>query len=299
MLNSLPSRRFPWWKRLLLLLLQLAVFVLLSLLIGTLLELAGEQLLQSHLWEGELPDLIWGWTVLLISVLTSVYLLSYVQTKQAWRSLGFTTVKMLAGLKTGVLVGGGIIMLCFGILTSGGWVQITQVNYVPSALVGWGLFFIIQPLAEEVIMRSFLQNQVHRYFGAWPGLLVSALVFGLLHMGNNAFTWIAGLEIFLGGLLMGQLYLYTQNIWAPFAMHAIWNFLQSTVLGFAVSGMETYRVLHLEIAGPEWLTGGDFGIEGSLLSVLFILAAIMYFWPSASNEAPWSKLEAGDTYRDG
>ena len=91
---------------------------------------------------------------------------------------------------------------------------------------------------------------------------------------------------------MGQLYLFTQNIWAPFAMHAIWNFLQSTVLGFAVSGMETYRVLQLEISGPEWLTGGDFGIEGSLLSVLFILAAIIYFWPSASNEAPWSKLEA-------
>jgi hypothetical protein len=294
-MNLLPSRQLPWWQKLVFLVLQLLVFVLLSVVIGMLLELVGEQLLPSHLWEEELPSLIWGWSIVLISVLTTVYVLAYAQIKQAWSVLGFTSRGFTTGLQTGLLVGGGIIVLCFLILYLGGWVTITQVSFVPLAFAGWCLFFMIQPLAEEVIMRSFLQNQIHRYFGAWPGLIASALVFGLLHVGNNAFTWIAGLEIVLGGLLMGQLYLYTQNIWAPFAMHAIWNFLQSTVLGFAVSGMDTYRVLELEIDGPEWLTGGDFGIEGSLLSVLFILAAIIYFWPSASNEAPWSKLEAGDT----
>ena len=296
---ELSSRQLPWWQKLLFLVLQLVAFVLLGLLTGLLLELVGEQLLQSHLWEEELPGLIWGWTVVLLSALTAAYLLAYAQTKQGWSALGFTTVRMVTSLQTGLLVGGSIIVVCFLILYSGGWVEITQVNFLPKTFAGWCLFFLIQPLAEEVIMRSFLQNQLHRYFGAWPGLIVTALVFGLLHVGNNAFTWIAGLEIVLGGLLMGQLYLYTQNIWAPFAMHAIWNFLQSTVLGFAVSGMDTYRLLHLEISGPEWLTGGDFGIEGSLLSVLFILAAIMYFWPSARHEAPWSKLETGDTSRDG
>lgn len=291
-MNLLPSRQLPWWQKLLSLVLQLVVFVLLSLMIGLLLELVGEQLLPGHWLEEELPSLIWGWSVVLISVLTTVYVLAYAQKKQGWPVLGFTVTGFTSGLQTGLLVGGGIIVLCFLILYSGGWVTITQVNFVPLAFAGWCLFFMIQPLAEEVIMRSFIQNQVHRYFGAWPGLIVSALVFGLLHVGNNAFTWIAGLEIVLGGLLMGQLYLYTQNIWAPFAMHAIWNFLQSTVLGFAVSGMDTYRVFQLEIAGPEWLTGGDFGIEGSLLSVVFILAGIIYFWSSANNEAPWSKLEA-------
>jgi membrane protease YdiL (CAAX protease family) len=291
-MNALPSRQLPWWQKLVFLFVQLIGFVLLGLLIGLLLELAGDQLLPSHWLEGELPALIWGWSVALCSALTAAYILVYAQSKEGWAALGFTTTKFSIGLQTGLLVGGGIILLCFLILYLGDWVNITQVTFVPGAFAGWCLFFMIQPLAEEVIMRSFLQNQVHRYFGAWPGLIVSALVFGLLHVGNNAFSWIAGLEIVLGGLLMGQLYLFTQNIWAPFAMHAIWNFLQSTVLGFAVSGMDTYRVLHLEIAGPEWLTGGDFGIEGSLLSVLFIFAAILYFWPSANNEAPWSKLEA-------
>ncbi len=291
-MNLLPSRQLPWWQKLLSLVLQLVVFVLLCLMIGLLLELAGEQLLPSHWLEEELPSLIWGWSIVLCSALTAAYILAYAQSKQGWSALGFTSTGLSLGLQTGLLVGGGIIILCFLILYLGGWANITKVNFVPAAFAGWCLFFMIQPLAEEVIMRSFLQNQVHRYFGAWPGLIVSALVFGLLHVGNNAFTWIAGLEIVLGGLLMGQLYLYSQNIWAPFAMHAIWNFLQSTVLGFAVSGMDTYRVLHLEIAGPEWLTGGDFGIEGSLLSVVLILAAIIYFWPSAQNEAPWSKIEA-------
>jgi membrane protease YdiL (CAAX protease family) len=291
-MNVLPSRQLPWWQKLVFLVLQLIAFLLLCLIIGLLLELVGEQLLPSHWLEEELPGLIWGWTIVLISALTTAYLLAYAQSKQGWPILGFTSTGLTTGLQVGLLVGGGIIVLCFLILYLGGWVSIIQVDFVPAAIAGWCLLFMIQPLAEEVIMRSFLQNQVHRYFGAWPGLIVSGLIFGLLHVGNNAFTWMAGLEIVLGGLLMGQLYLYSQNIWAPFAMHASWNFLQSTVLGFAVSGMDTYRVLQLEINGPEWLTGGDFGIEGSLLSVLFILAAIIYFWPSAKNEAPWSKQEA-------
>ena len=290
-MNLLPSRQLVWWQKLVFLVLQLVAFVLLALVTGLLLELIGELLLPGSWLDNELPSLIWGWTVVLISVLTAAYVLAYAQSKQGWSTLGFTSTGFNLGLRTGLSVGGGIILLCFLILFVGGWVKITNVSFIPIAFAGWCLFFLIQPLAEEVIMRSFLQNQLHRYFGAWPGVIVSALVFGLLHVGNNAFTWIAGLEIVLGGLLMGQLYLYVQNIWAPFAMHAIWNFLQSTVLGFAVSGMDTYRVLELEIVGPEWLTGGDFGIEGSLLSVFFILAAIIYFWPSVQNEAPWSTLE--------
>ena len=55
-MNLLPSRQLPWWQKLLSLVLQLVVFVLLSLMIGLLLELLGEQLLPSHWLEEELPS---------------------------------------------------------------------------------------------------------------------------------------------------------------------------------------------------------------------------------------------------
>jgi hypothetical protein len=270
---------------------QLIVFILIGLAIGLLLGLIFEYTIPNSWYRYELGALLVDWTVTLLSVLSAVFMLDYAQSRYGWSGLGFGRDNLGESLRLGLLVGGGIILLCFWILYLGGWVSIIGTTWVANLFGGWLLFFLIQPLAEEIIMRSFLQNQLHRYFGAWPGLLVSAVVFGLLHAGNNNFTWLAGIQIFLGGLLMGQLFLYYQNIWAPFAMHAIWNFLQSTVLGFSVSGMETYTLLQLHISGPEWLTGGNFGIEGSLLSVVMIVVANIYFWPVSRNEAPWSKEE--------
>lgn len=285
------SRQLPWWKKVFSLLIQVVIFILIAIAGGLLLGLLAEVCLPKHWFQSSLPSFLIDWTIILFSVLLSVRLLNYAQSNLGWAALGFAESNFITSIQLGLTVGSGIILLCFLILYLGGWVSILELNFSALPFAGWLLFFLIQPLAEEVIMRSFLQNQIHRYFGAWPGLLLSALLFGLLHAGNNAFTWIAGVEIVLGGLLMGQLYLYCQNIWTPFAMHAAWNFLQSTVLGFAVSGMDTYQLLQLDINGPEWLTGGDFGLEGSLLSLIFLLLAVIYFWPAAQKEAPWSKVE--------
>ncbi len=236
--------------------------------------------------EPSLSTFLHDWSILLVGVLAAVWAIDQLQDKSGWAGLGFSAKEMLRGLKMGSSTALIILTLCFLILLIGGWTQIESYSFIAPAFFGWFIFFLIQPLAEEVVMRSFLQNQLHRLFGPWGGLFGSALVFSLLHMGNDAFSWIAGLEIVAGGLLMGLLFLHTQNIWGAYAMHAIWNFYQSIVLGFAVSGMETYRFLYLKTEGPNWLTGGDFGLEGSILSLAFLLVAIVYFWPATQKEVP-------------
>ena len=234
-----------------------------------------------------LREFIYDWTIALLSVLISTRIIDAFQWQLGWRGMGFTKVRLWSSLRQGALTAALILLACFIILLIGGWVQVTGLHFSAGALLGWLLFFIIQPLTEEIVMRSFLQNQLHRLFGPWVGLLLSAIVFGLLHLGNNAFTWIAGLEIMAGGLLMGLLFLRTQNIWAAFAMHAVWNFFQSVVLGFAVSGLGTYQLLHLQVEGSDWLTGGEFGLEGSLLSLVFLLLGIAYFWSASKNAVPY------------
>ena len=185
------------------------------------------------------------------------------------------------GLGSGVAT--AMVVLVFLVLLIAGSLSIRNLNVQPGLIAGWALFFLIQPLTEEIVMRSVLQNQVHRFFGRQAGLIVSALAFGALHMGNAHFSWIAALEITAGGYLMGLLFLHFDSIWAPWGLHAAWNFVQSTILGFSVSGIETYRVLEIELSGPSWWTGGDFGLEGSILALLVTLAAILYFWPKATD----------------
>ena len=148
-----------------------------------------------------LREFIYDWTIALLSVLISTRIIDAFQWQLGWRGMGFTKVRLWSSLRQGALTAALILLACFIILLIGGWVQVTGLHFSAGALLGWLLFFIIQPLTEEIVMRSFLQNQLHRLFGPWVGLLLSAIVFGLLHLGNNAFTWIAGLEIMAGGLL--------------------------------------------------------------------------------------------------
>ncbi|MEM1216635.1 MAG: CPBP family intramembrane glutamic endopeptidase, partial [Bacteroidota bacterium] len=175
------------------------------------------------------------------------------------------------------LLAGLLLGLAFGLLVLGGWVKVVATNWQWSLVASWLLFFLVQPLAEEVVMRSFLQQQFAQAAGQQLALIATALVFAFTHAGNDNFGSLAGLQIFAGGYFIGQLFLRTGSLWAPYLFHAAWNFFQSTLLGFAVSGLNIYSVLQLDISGPAWLTGGRFGLEGSVLTLVFLLLMICYY----------------------
>ena len=75
-------------------------------------------------------------------------------------------------------------------------------------------------------------------------------------------------------------YLRTSQLWLSMGMHAGWNFFQGPVFGFSTSGYETESILIHKLNGSDWLTGGKFGPEGSVFTVLIVLLAIlsMYWW---------------------
>ena len=67
------------------------------------------------------------------------------------------------------------------------------------------------------------------------------------------------------------------NLWFPSAMHFMWNFCQGAVFGIPVSGMSVDGWLPLARIGPEddMISGGAFGLEGSVVLVLLQGAAIV------------------------
>ncbi len=281
----MPTTPPPFWKRLLVFLLEVVAFVLLA---GSLLVLlfALVEPLRVRLADTEVGVFLLQWSCGLVAFVAAVWLPDRLQRRWGWAALGFGGQRVGYGLGLGAAIGAGVLLLSFGVLLCGGWVQVVAAHWVAGELLAWAVFFLVQPLAEEVVMRSFLHNRLDVHFGPRVALVVSALVFGILHASNVGITWLAGLNIVVGGLVMGQLYALARNIWAPYAMHAVWNFLQSTVLGFAVSGMDTYHWLHLRISGPAWLTGGAFGLEGSALTVLLLVACSVWLWPRSLGRTP-------------
>ena len=131
-----------------------------------------------------------------------------------------------------------------------------------------------EPVAPAVRRRAYRVSLVGR---ARIFLIISSAIFSLLHSLNPNVNYIALTELFIAGILLGVSYVYTKNLWFPIALHLSWNFFQ-VMFGFNVSGMDTYSLIEFEILENNNINGGDFGFEGSYLSILFSLIMIYFLW---------------------
>lgn len=122
-------------------------------------------------------------------------------------------------------------------------------------------------VTEELTFRGFALQAFERLLGSWTALAVTALFFGLTHLFNpGATAWSAlAIAIEAGGLL-GAAFLWRRNLWFVIGLHFAWN-ATVALLGIPVSGHAAPGLLVADVSGPSILTGGAFGIEGSLVTV--------------------------------
>ena len=123
-------------------------------------------------------------------------------------------------------------------------------------------------VGEEIISRGVIFRIVEEGLGTWAALLLSAAVFGGLHIWNpNATAWSALAIALEAGLLFGLLYHVTRSLWVCMGAHAAWNVAQGPFYGIPVSGFEQRGFLASHMQGPDWLTGGAFGAEASVVAL--------------------------------
>lgn len=147
------------------------------------------------------------------------------------------------------------------------------------------IFFavFVQSSAEEFLCRGFLyQKLLQRYQKPVVAIVGNSLLFALLHLTNSGVTLLSVLNIFLVGVLFSLIVYYTNSLWCAFAVHAAWNFMQNIIFGLPNSGMTLpYSVFKLDAntARNSFAYDVGFGIEGSLMAAIVILAAciIIYF----------------------
>lgn len=141
------------------------------------------------------------------------------------------------------------------------------------------IVFLLPPLTmaltsaifEEILIRGIIFRIIEEKLGSYLALLISALIFGVMHLGNpnSTLTVAIGLAI-QAGLLLGVAYIYSRSLWFPIAIHFAWNFTQSGIFGAIVSGIPLDKSLFTtKIQGAEWFTGGQFGPEGSVQANIF------------------------------
>ena len=105
-------------------------------------------------------------------------------------------------------------------------------------------------------------------FNKYVALVLSSLLFAILHIFNPNTSAIGMINLFLAGILLGVSYIYTKNLWFPVALHFSWNFFQGPVFGFHVSGLDMNAIIIQKPQEEQLFSGGTFGFEGSILATV-------------------------------
>lgn len=177
------------------------------------------------------------------------------------------------------LKGSGLGLLIIGICTLimylSGCVEFTESKIFPLNIAGYLLFFILVGIFEEFTFRSFpLVVFAERYLIP-VSILLNGLLFGLVHIANPGFSVLAMINISLSGILFSIITLAKRNIWWAVGVHFGWNFTQGNLLGFKVSGITQSGLVKATPKGHTILSGGAFGIEGSIICTIVLIVYII------------------------
>ena len=153
----------------------------------------------------------------------------------------------------------------------------------PPALASIALLlvcFAVQSSVEELLFRGWMLSAIAIKFGVVMAVVISSAIFTLLHYDPGA-SWIFVANVFLFGVFACCWSLRTGNIWSVMGWHAGWNWTFATGFELRVTGLDAHEpalFIKLIPKGPDYLTGGVQGPEGSLLCTLLLLAATIVVW---------------------
>lgn len=177
----------------------------------------------------------------------------------------------------GLAIGAGLFTLATGIVAALGGIRIAGVN-------GWGAIWGMLAMAvtsgtiEEILFRGILLRHIETMLGTWAALFITSALFGAAHLANPGASMFAAFAIAMeAGILLGAAYLWRRSLWLPIGIHAAWNFTQGWVFSVPVSGGTAPDGLLVTVReGPEWLTGGTFGLEASVIALTVAAGAGVY-----------------------
>ena len=205
-----------------------------------------------------------------VCVIIALFILAYkqyVKRIEKRPAYEFSFKKWYKEFGTGFLIGGGMVTVIVAILFSTGMYQVESTNS-PFVLIGSSFRYAFGSFVEDLIFTIILFRLIEEYSGTLIAFITVSITFGLLHFFNDNATLATSLFISLQNITLLAPFILTRRMWMGWAVHFSWNLFQSGIFGLNNSGMDHNGFIQPIISGPDWITGGSFGIEASYVSTV-------------------------------
>lgn len=213
--------------------------------------------------------------------------------KRPFVSLGLRRPAAVQDYVAGFLVAGIIMGAIYLAEWALGWLKFEgfawetdSLSTIANALVIWAVIFVLGAWQEELLARGYWLQNMAEGVNLPFGLLLSSILFGLMHGDNPSVSIIAVALLMAAGVFLAYGYVLTKQLWLGMGLHMGWNYFEGNIFGFQVSGLDTFRLIHQSVRGPDWITGGLFGPEAGvivlpamLLGVILIYLYVRYARP--------------------
>ena len=191
----------------------------------------------------------------------------------------------------GALLGLAEISLLIGLISAFGGYSFGGLALATKGVLRWGLLYLLiftlVGFFEEFLFRGYTQFTLADGIGFWPAALLFSLAFGAAHLSNPGEGWVGAGSVVLVGLFFAFTLYRTGNLWYAVGLHASFDWGESFLYsvpdsGLVVPGHLSNAVLH----GPNWLTGGTVGPEGSVFCFVTMglqFLVVMWLFPKRSS----------------
>lgn len=152
----------------------------------------------------------------------------------------------------------------------------------------WAVMFLLVGFFEEFLLRGYSQFTLARGIGFWPAAVVMSCLFGLIHLQNEGEQSIGLLAAAFIGLFFCLTLRRTGNLWFAVGFHALWDWGETFFYSVPDSGeIWPGHLLHSSLHGPQWLSGGSVGPEGSVLCFA-VIAVVWIAFDHTFPKVKWS-----------
>ena len=140
---------------------------------------------------------------------------------------------------------------------------------------GFGAGFV-----EEIVFRGVIFGSLRKAFNTKAGVILPSVLFGIVHILGMDFSIGSCLLVILAGTAVGIMFsvitIESGSVWSNALVHSLWNII---VIGGAVTvalqPSESSVMTYIPVNKSFLVTGGDFGIESSAISLVAYIVVIV------------------------